>query len=204
MKRRRELASWREARTLDDLGRLTADWLESTLPAHPGYWGVPDEETGPLVPVLAAVNRAGLVTVGSQPGVDEIDDQGVTYRQRAAVELLAQPALAASLVDLVGPTFLSTGVAVRRLGPARRWRCDHSTSVPVTLWGGRPVTDFGAHLSRRVLRRYIFAGCGSEALAEVYAAHQVTLVDLVWGRDDQLWPLLADVAGGADDTELVR
>jgi len=56
--------AWSSARTLTDLGELTAQWLEGSLATLAGgaYRGGPDEETGPLVPVLAALNRAGYVT----------------------------------------------------------------------------------------------------------------------------------------------
>lgn len=49
-----DAARWRGARTLGDLGELTAQWLEGTIGSVPGVmpgYG-PDEETVPLVPVL--------------------------------------------------------------------------------------------------------------------------------------------------------
>lgn len=58
------MALWRDARTLADLGELTARWLEGTVGSVPGTVPGcgPDEETGPLVAVLATANRAGFVT----------------------------------------------------------------------------------------------------------------------------------------------
>jgi hypothetical protein len=59
---------WAAARTLADLGELTAQWLEGRIASVPGYmpgWG-PDPETAPHIPVLAAANRAGFLTVNSQ------------------------------------------------------------------------------------------------------------------------------------------
>jgi len=62
-------ARWHSARTLAGLGELTAQWLEGKIGYVPGYGGAPpDEETEPLIPVLAAANRAGFVTIVSQPG----------------------------------------------------------------------------------------------------------------------------------------
>ncbi|MER7048948.1 DUF6919 domain-containing protein [Streptomyces jumonjinensis] len=84
---RADRARWRTARTLDDLGRLTADWLEGGLAHHLGYPDGPDPETAPLVPVLARLNRLGLVTVSSQPGhAPEAGWDGAVYAQRAAVD----------------------------------------------------------------------------------------------------------------------
>ncbi|TXS22417.1 hypothetical protein EAO70_06030, partial [Streptomyces sp. adm13(2018)] len=63
-----------------------AGWLEGRVPNWPGYlsdeFGA-EEENGArhLVPVLVTLNRAGFVTVGSQPG--EVDGR---YRQRASVD----------------------------------------------------------------------------------------------------------------------
>jgi hypothetical protein len=61
---------WAEARTLTDIGQLTAQWLEGTITHNPGYGGPggPDDETLALAPGLAIINRAGLVTDFSQPG----------------------------------------------------------------------------------------------------------------------------------------
>ena len=45
-----DLAAWRSARTLADLGELTARWLEGTVASVPGYCGPPDrgdEGAGP-------------------------------------------------------------------------------------------------------------------------------------------------------------
>ena len=38
-----DLAAWRSARTLQDLGELTARWLEGTLRA-PSQCGAPDQQ----------------------------------------------------------------------------------------------------------------------------------------------------------------
>ncbi|MFI5068205.1 MAG: DUF6919 domain-containing protein, partial [Streptosporangiales bacterium] len=80
---------WASARTLADLGALAALWLEEGIMSQPGYAAGcgPDEETRPLVPVLAACNRAGFVTNCSQPGYW---GDG-TWDQRAAVEGFATP-----------------------------------------------------------------------------------------------------------------
>lgn len=84
-----EDAGLARARTLADLGELTARWLEGKIKSLPtvipGYG--PDEETTKLIPVLAAVNRAGYVTDFSQPGEAER-----RWTQRAAVSGFASAA----------------------------------------------------------------------------------------------------------------
>src|SRR5690242_11209625 len=74
-------ARWHAARTLADLGELTAQWFEGRLRWSPAY-PEPEPETRPLVPVLAAANRAGFVTAHSQPA-EPRDEHGCA--QRAAV-----------------------------------------------------------------------------------------------------------------------
>src|SRR6185312_9521071 len=73
---------WQFARTLADLGNLTADWLEGVNSYLPAYF--PDDdgrirpagETLPLIPHLARANRNGYVTRGSQPGIALTDGCG--------------------------------------------------------------------------------------------------------------------------------
>jgi hypothetical protein len=69
-------ALWRSARTLADLGELTARWIEGAIASQPGYFGAADLESDDLVPVLAAVNRAGFRTDTSQPGELPVLDGG--------------------------------------------------------------------------------------------------------------------------------
>ena len=145
--------AWEAARTLADLGELTAQWLEGAIASQPAYTPGcgPDPETAPLIPVLACCNRAGYVTNGSQPG-----EAGTGYDGA-----------------LVGTARRSRGVRVPRggradLGGGRTGRADrdrprarHAAPVPHPLRpgrgrhparGARPYTRFGAQLSRRHLR----------------------------------------------------
>src|SRR5690242_948094 len=95
----RNRQGWACARTLADLGQLTARWLEGDLATVPGYGCRPAAETALLVPVLAAVNRAGYVTAGSQPGHAGPGYDRARWEQRAAVEGLAAPPLAARIAE---------------------------------------------------------------------------------------------------------
>ncbi|MFG2162738.1 DUF6919 domain-containing protein [Streptomyces olivaceus] len=177
--------AWAAARTTADLGALTAQWLEGKLDALPGgsHRGGPDPETAPLVDVLAAVNRAGWVTIQSQPGCDGPAFDGRRWRQRAAVMLL---------VDPVGRDRLTA--AARTVGllvaEHRAERPGLVREIPVTTWDGGVHTAFGVHFRRRHLRQW-FSGCHREALRAVGEAHQVTLADPRWNEDGLLWPLLA-------------
>jgi hypothetical protein len=68
---------WGQARTLADIGELTAQWLEGRITYLPADLGsAPDSETEALVPVLATVNRMGFVTDFSQPGVSVVESSG--------------------------------------------------------------------------------------------------------------------------------
>lgn len=61
---------WQAARSLQDLAEQTARWLEGSSTYLPTYGAPgPDRETAPLSGVLAQINRLGLMTDVSQPGV---------------------------------------------------------------------------------------------------------------------------------------
>jgi hypothetical protein len=186
------LSTWADAHTLTDLGELTARWLEGNLPAgHPNY-GLPgeavgpDPETEPLVPTLAAANRAKFVTITSQPGEpDETGYDGAWWQMRAAVEGFTDLATLTRLDQAVQghPDLLLIG--------HRSWSKRPSSGVPVTLRAGLAYTSFGWRMTKRYLR-FAYSGCHRDALAALYGAWQVTLIDLVWSRDTKLWPLLTD------------
>src|SRR5437763_16577543 len=89
-----DVAAWRTARDLADLGELTAEWLGGKLPYHPAYGGeTPNEERTPLIPRLAGFNRAGYVTEDSQPGEPREDG----WTQRACVFGYCNEAIAETL-----------------------------------------------------------------------------------------------------------
>ena len=177
---RQDRRRWRTARTLADLGELTAQWLEGRISSRPGYEPCcgPEDETAHLVPVLAAANRAGYVTACSQPGSDES-----VWRQRAGVEGLADQETATSLVDAMGDLVV---VAV----PVRHWWRRNRHRIPVTTREGKPSTWFGMHLTRGQLA-HEFDVCHPAAISALARAWQVTVIDPVWGRDDVLWPRLS-------------
>lgn len=177
---------WRAARTLGDLGALTAQWLEGRLTEHPGYPGGLDPETEPLVPTLAACNRSGLVTISSQPATArERGFDGAWWEQRAFVEgLVADAGVLRRLASLADDAGL--------LCVAHRYChgcADCPAGVTVTTRDGEPFTRAGMHIPYDDLRLQ-FEGCQPAALDAVCSAWQVAVVDPVWGRNAVLWPLL--------------
>src|SRR5216683_2234387 len=156
---RADVGRWADARTLADLGTLTAQWLEGTLGSQPDYapGSGPDEETAGLVPVLAACNRAGFVTRSSQPGLSEMAGNGARAEQRAMVAGFASVQMGARLEDAAH----EAGLIVIS-GPARRWRTSRADHEPLTRRNSRSLPPFsrsGALLSRRYLRWLYSGGC---------------------------------------------
>jgi hypothetical protein len=198
----RDLTEWRSVRTLADLGGLTARWLAGDLGSQPGYapGEGPDLETAPLVPVLAAVNRAGFVTTGSQPGGRWVTG-GTCWEQRAAVEGLAGPEMAARIRDLAAEAGLT--VLARPPGAVPRWRTRYGAGVCVSRISGsrsEEVTWFGVVRSRRHLGSPVtgYGACGPAAVRAVCSAWQVAVLDPGWGRDDRLWLVLAAAGTGTE------
>jgi hypothetical protein len=185
--KRADRQRWQAAGTLADLGALTAQWLEGTLASQPGYAANcgPDPETTDLIPTLAAVNRAGVLTAGSQPGSDGPGFDGAHWRQRAAVEGIADDDMRRLLERAVAGTGLVMVThTANRKGPV--------DGIVVTERAGLPYTSFGTHLGSRDLA-WQYEECNPAAVAVIQRANQITLIDPVWGRNDVLWPLLDDV-----------
>jgi hypothetical protein len=120
---------WRDARSIGELGGAMAGWLEGHVSSWPGCSAGPDEETLPLVPVLARLNRRGFVTTDSQPG-----DGGETWTQRAAVE--GWIAVGDPLLPRIVRTARAAGLIVsaygsgRSVGPRRGLAASPSGAVP--------------------------------------------------------------------------
>jgi hypothetical protein len=63
---RKDAARWAAAEDMAALGEMVIAWLGGEVGQTPGHCGPPCAETIPLIPYLAAVNRAGFVTENSQ------------------------------------------------------------------------------------------------------------------------------------------
>ncbi|MFJ9903936.1 DUF6919 domain-containing protein [Streptomyces sp. NPDC101152] len=175
-------ALWRAARTLDDLGELTAQWLEGRISYVLGYGtAAPDEETIPLVPVLADLNRHGYVTAFSQPGVP-LDEDG--DGQRAAVSGFCTEQTA----QRIKASLLRTELVV----VAYPGGSDVAPSIVATVYGGENVWVGGATSPSDLADEY-GEGLGLAGLDALCNAWQVDILDPVWGRTGLLWERLSAV-----------
>jgi hypothetical protein len=183
---RTDRQAWQSARTLADLGELTAQWLEGRIASVPGYCGAPAEETVPLIPVLARLNRAGFVTDCSQPG-----QTGDGWEQRAAVQGYAAQDVALRIIGAVAadPELVTISCPPSMVP---RWRYGYRDAMTVTRARGRHFTGFGVRIPRRHIRDgWIGHGmCSREAVKALCEAWQVTVIDPEWGRPDLLWQVL--------------
>lgn len=180
----RDERAWAEARSVTDLGRLTANWLQGRIHWHPEYGpdaGL-DDETSSLIPVLAATNRAGYLTVDSQPG-DDTHARGSRWEQRAAVSgFVHDQRLFKTLVR----DAKRAGLEVITYRPGDRCRGRY----PVTRQDGRPVTGFGS-LMPPLYFESVWTGVGAAAYRQLAGAHQLTIIEPKWGPSEALWRMLA-------------
>ncbi|MFJ4637583.1 DUF6919 domain-containing protein [Streptomyces hygroscopicus] len=177
---------WKKAESVADLGNLMADWLEGRHNAYSpsSLSNGPDEETRHLVPVLASCNRAGFVTTGSQPG-EIVRYAGELCEQRAAVEAWVADK---RLLDRIRVDAKRAGMEIIVHRADSGWR----DGMVVTRVDGEPCTWFGRTMGRRGQIAYEWPGIGGRAIRELRRSTYLTLIDPVWGRDDRLWPALAN------------
>ncbi|GHB75906.1 hypothetical protein GCM10010331_74700 [Streptomyces xanthochromogenes] len=175
-------------------------WLEGHVASWPGYqpnWG-PDEETQELIPTLAAANRAGYVTIASQPGIGPVEGfDGQIWQQRAAVEgFVRNYDLLRALVDAAEKAGLEHEI-VDTLDTGER-------GIAVTQRGGKPYTTFGGYMSLAELRDTVWRGIGRGALDDVFRAVRVTLAAPEYGAaaGEKLWSALNGVIGKHGDPAL--
>ncbi|MFF8414691.1 DUF6919 domain-containing protein [Streptomyces omiyaensis] len=185
-----DMRRWRTATTLTDLGSLTASWLLGDIASQAGYTPNcgPDEETGPLVPILVAVNRLGFLTDDSQPGCDATGTGGEKWLQRAAVTGLIDDTVLAGRLTAAAE---EAGLLVLNRGLAFDGNLD---GIVVTQVDGKDYTTYGRPMTPEALRvtwpeRII----GRTAFTRVTQAWQLTLVDPEWGPSGRLWEVLASV-----------
>jgi hypothetical protein len=181
---------WAAARTLQDLGDLTAAWLDGSIESQPSYYGpvdVDEADAPGLTDTLVNLNRAGYVTGSSQAGFDGIGADGAHWRQLAAVEGFAGPDMYARLCDVV------VGTRFRVVAWPCKFGWHRGAGVPVTFREGRHYTTFGMQLDASDIGE-LYDGCSAEAIAAVCEATQVTVYDPEPGSND-LWPTLARAAG---------
>jgi len=166
---------WEEPLHLVQVGELTALWLEGKGWA-PWNSGTPDGETVPLVPDLAAMNRAGYLTTCSQPGLGAAPDA-----QRAMVEGLCSENCADRLASLS----LNTELIVITHYPG----ADATYEIPITQEDGQTFSvAAGAHT-----RCELWDKIHHDTERRLLTAYNVAVLDPRWGRDDLLWSAVVEV-----------
>jgi hypothetical protein len=182
---------WSEARTLGDLGILTARWLEGDLAFNPGYGTEespgPDLDIEDVIPILGRFNRAGFVTDWSQQG--EPWEKG-GYAQRAHVSGYCDENRA-MLIEIVA---LSADLISVLHSPGDRCA---SGQIPITLNEGFAYTWERTATSREFLQDVYGPACHPDAVESLASAWQFAILDPVWGRNDLLWDRIADIISQA-------
>lgn len=179
---------WRQATTLEGAGELTARWLEGGSSYQPGHFAAGfDVETDPIAPALAELNRNGLFTKESQPGV--LDGASA---QRQYVTGFCSAGTAGELLALSTRTELVT--VAHAPGESS------SAAIPVTLDGTEVVTVLGSS-ENPVDEEQIKAWADetNDALALLLAdSWYVEILDPVWGRNEVLLPAVLGALTGQD------
>lgn len=176
---------WREAQSFEQLCELNARFIEGDIDFSPTS-GVSslDSESEPLVPYLAALNRAGILTTCSQPG----EDSGHS-KQRAYLDGMARKETALRLHRLS----MCSDLYIMTAEPGHYNGC----MMPITIdvfrphsWGGAAILDDATGIFTEVLG---FEGhCSQSAIQELRETWEVCVIDLCWGRSDYLWYVLAN------------
>lgn len=179
---------WRQAGSIPAAGELTARWLEGRSEYQPGTFTARfDDETAAIAGELAGLNRSGLFTRESQPGV-----LAEGHAQRAYVTGFCGAGSAAALLDLSARTDLVT--VAHAPGEASE------SSVPVTVVDGEVVTVLGSSegpVGEDQLRDW--ADEANETLALVLAdSWYVEVFDPVWGRNGVLLPAMLKALADAE------
>jgi hypothetical protein len=158
---------WAQPLTLEELGEITAQWLEGSVWTSPWNGELrPDSETLSLVPHLAEMNRSGYVTEFSQPGIASAQRAAVAgFCEKDQAECLASISLESELVVLSEYPGVDSTYELPISQEERR---------TFTILPGRPMTDVSWGLHPRTLS--LLSDC-----------HYVSIFDPCWGRDDVLW-----------------
>ncbi len=176
--------SWGAAETFADLVRLGERFVAGELGSFPG-WGAAalDVESIPLRSRLVAFHHAGLLTVASQPGVASAQDgDGKLRVQRAFVCGFASDDAARALARLREDPEI-------HVGHFRRG-ADRGTELPVSTRAEVPYAFAGYNAFEEELDCFSEL-CSTQALAALAAQPYVSLVDLVWGREERLLDLMS-------------
>jgi hypothetical protein len=185
-RRLEDRGAWRQATTLAGAGELTARWLEGHSEFQPATFTARfDAETAPIAVALAELNRTGLFTKESQPGLSSAD-----VAQRQYVTGFCSAEAAAELLSLSTRSELVT--VAHAPGESS------NAAIPVTLDQGEVVTVLGSS-ENPVTEEQIqdWADETNDTLALLLAdSWYVEILDPVWGRDDVLLPAVLGALNG--------
>lgn len=152
-------------------------------PFFPIYYGDPDSESHKIASSLEKLNNNGLLTICSQPGTRE---DGAQNSQRAFVVGFAKRAVAEGFAT----RSLYSDIYVAIFPPGDP---DHNGYMtPVTLEDGRPYTYVGFSIDINEELEHFSAVSSEAATKELCSAWCVVAIDLVWGRNHHLWPVLLE------------
>ena len=169
-------SSWKRARSFVELCELGARFVEGRERCFPGWASTClDAESAALVPLLARLNRAGFLTLASQPGA------------LAGVDGCEQRAFASGFCH-------ATHSRALRALHARCYRRGERglAGVAVSRRNGRARVFAGHNAFEDELE--LFRGAvGEPALAELREYVYWSVWDPVWGREEWLWRKLARV-----------
>lgn len=179
---------WRQAGTIPAAGELTARWLEGRSEYQPGTFAPSfDDETKSIAGELAQLNRNGLFTRESQPGVLA---EGLS--QRAYVTGFCRVESAAALLELSGRTDLVT--VAHAPGEVSQ------SSIPVTLQDGEVTTVLGSSEGPTGEEQLLdWSREANDTLALLLAeSWYVEIFDPVWGRNGVLLPAVLQALAGVE------
>lgn len=165
--------AWASARTLSDLSEATIEFLEGRLQETPVHWGPIDPESNQLVPILVSMNRAGLITTCSQPGMTDVEHRGA---QRAFVEGFCDRETA----EKIETGLLLDELVVISCAPS----CESFISITVTVDDDKPFTFLGRFGNDEL---NAFRNGDRELDEMLDQAWALQIFDPVWGRNDRLW-----------------
>ncbi len=170
--------AWLAASSYPELCALGGAFLTGDLGHFPG-WGAPetDEETDGVEQLLVACCQRGFLTVASQRGEGaRPGEDGRPEERRAFVTGFVDEQALELLAGLEGPDLML----------ARNLKQD----LPLGRRGDELFLALGPDARESELT--LFAqDLGPQGLAALESTQWVCLVDLIWGRDDHLWPALA-------------
>lgn len=175
---------WKAANSFRDLCNLGARFIEGEAVGFPGWLpGELDEESDAQAPLLARAQRAGFLTLASQPGIPPCEAaDGRIEQRRAFVFGFAEPPLAERLI--------------RACQSAKLWTANHASeasggeTLTVATRGEQEFLCVGDGQGPTELELFEGALGPGPALEALRASRYLVLADPAWGRDDLLWPTL--------------